>query len=512
MSHLEKYDLAVQAWLGLPQLNEREAALLRAMQAEVFCTVLPPVMISNMAAASVTAFAAVWYGWVWSAIAWLSSVWAIGLLGLHRTRVLAHKRLQKTPSSRFARRTIIDSSVMALPWLIAGLWLNPSVVPGMESLIATMLAGLVFAGIFTMASMPAAALTFSGIVMIGRMTQVLYTPPNEAVASLALLIIYVVILLICLRAFAQLYIDRVQAELTAAQLRSAAQERASGEEERRQRIEGQSQEFHDEVGAIIGKVSQSAERTASAANVLACIANAAHSSLIGAIQQVSSVNDDIARAQDRSQQLSAIATQIRQNANGTADLVQGAATSVDVSMMCRDELSAAVNEISKVSEVIHTIAAQTNMLALNATIEAARAGTAGRGFAVVAGEVKSLAARTAEATLEIASRITMVQQAADRSMSAMQDIGNSITSIIDASKGISAAADQQDLTVDQITDLLTQAVHQAGAAAEAMRRVGIDAEHTFAHSAGIAEAASVVDGEIKRLDQSTKRFSDRIAN
>ena len=53
-------------------------------------------------------------------------------------------------------------------------------------------------------------------------------------------------------------------------------------------------------------------------------------------------------------------------------------------------------------KVIQDIAAQTNLLALNAAIEAARAGPQGRGFAVVAGEVRSLSARTHDATLNIA--------------------------------------------------------------------------------------------------------------
>lgn len=77
-----------------------------------------------------------------------------------------------------------------------------------------------------------------------------------------------------------------------------------------------------------------------------------------------------------------------------------------------NSLSQSSHDIGSVLDVIESIADQTNLLALNAAIEAARAGDAGRGFSVVADEVRNLAMKTQESTLNIQNTVTKIQQQA----------------------------------------------------------------------------------------------------
>ena len=121
-----------------------------------------------------------------------------------------------------------------------------------------------------------------------------------------------------------------------------------------------------------------------------------------------------------------------------------------------NSLSEQSKKINSVLSVIGGIAEQTNLLALNAAIEAARAGEQGRGFAVVADEVRSLASRTQDSTLEINEMLGELHNLVTAAVDAMHASQQSCNRSVESSRAISESLGAVTTSVTTINDMSTQ--------------------------------------------------------
>lgn len=261
---------------------------------------------------------------------------------------------------------------------------------------------------------------------------------------------------------ALLFFRQATADAAAARRKESEQTRTL--ESRRQLVENATQEFEQAVSNIVKTLDRAAAAMDTSARDMANSAtrNQEQALATAAASEQATANVGIVAtaAEEIAQSIEHIAARVANSATiaGQATSEARAITDAVVS------LSASVDEIGEVSDLISSIAAQTNLLALNATIEAARAGEAGRGFAVVAQEVKGLATQTGKATGEITRHIVSIEQTTERSVQAIKKIAATIEQLSEVANDVAVAMRQQDTVTQEIA-------RNAGAAAKGTRDV-----------------------------------------
>ncbi len=201
-----------------------------------------------------------------------------------------------------------------------------------------------------------------------------------------------------------------------------------------------------------------------------------------------------------------------------------------------DSLKAESDNIVSVIDVINDIAEQTNLLALNAAIEAARAGEAGRGFAVVADEVRALASRTRESTLEVSSMVDAIQSRTEKVVSTMalgkssteecsvqvQEAKDKLSLIYSAMDqinqrvaGISASVIEQKENFDQVAndfDGLDECFHNSQMASNVTVQIGIDMSKMSVKLHGMVEHFTLTDNNWSTNKRDNVRIDEDVVN
>lgn len=184
----------------------------------------------------------------------------------------------------------------------------------------------------------------------------------------------------------------------------------------------------------IGEIANSSDQLASTSEQLNSVTNDAakmskdQSNQVdeasSAIAQLTSAIEAVAGDANKTSELSDFANEKAQHGSNqvgkSLSVIEVLSTDMEASSGKVSELAKKVNDITKVLEVIREIAEQTNLLALNAAIEAARAGESGRGFSVVADEVRALAQRTQESTVEIEDLVNVINRSSAESVNTME--------------------------------------------------------------------------------------------
>lgn len=252
--------------------------------------------------------------------------------------------------------------------------------------------------------------------------------------------------------------------------------------------------------AVDGQAATSSEMSASVAEITSTMEELSASSTQIAEYSESVVGvarrtfDDSRQGAQAMQRLATRMDEIRaDNGRALADIV---------------DLGGKSKEISKIMEIIETVADRTKLIAFNAALEAASAGEAGKRFGVVAAEIRRLADSVTESTAEIERKVGEIQESIGRlvvssekgSLGIEQGIQESahtaeiLAALVsgagettNAAQQISLSSQQQKTASNQVVVALREIVAASADTAGSVRRIAAIAQDMTQLSARLEE-------------------------
>lgn len=239
------------------------------------------------------------------------------------------------------------------------------------------------------------------------------------------------------------------------------------------------------------------------------IANGSHSVSAGAAELANAVADETRLIGDVSANLEDINKRVSKSSENAFDVKERALKATDTVNSGNEKMqelleimksiSHYATEIVKMNSTIEDIALQTNILALNASVEASRAGAAGKGFAVVAEEVRSLAAKSREASNSTAELIGHTVKTIENGTRSANATAAMLSEVVLETSSISESVSEiADFSEEQKT-MLSEIVVK-------LEEVEAVIETTSATAQNAAAASEELDGQVVVLKNNLEQY------
>ncbi|RJQ61361.1 MAG: methyl-accepting chemotaxis protein [Desulfobacteraceae bacterium] len=276
----------------------------------------------------------------------------------------------------------------------------------------------------------------------------------------------------------------------------------------------------DEIGQLISAFKNMVEKLKTLMSQVSSVTISVYSrakDISVSVEQQATVSTEQSAAVEEitttMEELSASSTQIAEHAKAVVDIAtrtwentkKGATAVETISLKMNEiqtdnqnsiqeivDLGRKSKEISKVMEIINTIADQTKLIAFNAALEASSAGESGKRFGVVAVEIRRLADSVMESTGEIESKINEIQEA--------------INSLVIASeKGARGIREGMEHS-DQTASLLLNIVDDAQATQESAKQISLSTQQQKTASNQVVTALREIASGAKQTSTSIQQI------
>ena len=190
-------------------------------------------------------------------------------------------------------------------------------------------------------------------------------------------------------------------------------------------------------------------------------------------------------------------------------------TRMEVIVRQTNTTNSSAQQIRAATELIASIAEETNLLALNASIEAARAGEQGRGFAVVADQIQKLAEQSNHSAAAIDKVVQELLEDAGNAVATMDEIQGSIqkqNETVAEVKNVFSKLNEEILhsvrSIDAIAESMTELNGSKNGLVEASEQLNAISQNSLAVTEETTAEAEELDSSITIINESSTKLRE----